>query len=79
MCIIETFPKLLKSRRFFSEICCFAITFAELLIPKELKINEDAIEACKKCLLEIMFKFPPIKNPKNYFKNDFGVKILLMQ
>ena len=74
MCIIETFPKLLKSNRLFSDICCCAITLAEFLVPKELKINADAIEACKKCLLEIIFEYPPQKKPpKPYYTMILGV------
>ena len=64
MCMMETFPKLLKSKRFFSEICCCAINLEEFFIPKELKINEEAIEACKKCLLEIITEYPPKKRPQ---------------
>ena len=44
MCIMRHF-KTFKIQRFFSEMFCWAITFEELLMPKELKINEEAIEA----------------------------------
>ena len=56
---------------------CWAITFEELLMPKELKINEEAIEACKKCLLEIIAKYTPNKKPQNLAIREFWGNLFL--